>query len=355
MMGGDQGSLAERSTFRAAAQARTPTRDDNIAAARADGTFDAKRAAFNSANKGSHMDEMGRIGPKAPAAPGTNAPAMSAPAAPMSPPGQSQAKPMTPPKTGMAAAASGKFTSMPPGSRDLYAEEKARNAKAQETPADAAMNKQVAALQNAATIANSPETAATMAKAKSILEKKPTTMTAAAKPSASPAGVPPPAESFTKDQADGYNKAMASLSESPKPSAPGMGAPSDGMKAETIKGLPPIAAPASPPPQGMAAKAAAPRPVTGPPSAPIPGKTQAARAVVGGAQGMAQAASLPSRAVTAPITAAQSVGTAAGVAAKVGAKAVQAGAKNIVTAAKNWWETGEATPKKKGMVAAASR
>jgi hypothetical protein len=42
-----------------------PTRADNIAKARADGTFDAKRDAFNAANKGSFMDAAGNIGPKA--------------------------------------------------------------------------------------------------------------------------------------------------------------------------------------------------------------------------------------------------------------------------------------------------
>ena len=42
-----------------------PTRADNIAKARADGTFDAKRNAFNAANQGSFMDAAGNIGPKA--------------------------------------------------------------------------------------------------------------------------------------------------------------------------------------------------------------------------------------------------------------------------------------------------
>lgn len=42
-----------------------PTKADNIAKARADGTFDAKRNAFNAANSGSFMDAAGNIGPKA--------------------------------------------------------------------------------------------------------------------------------------------------------------------------------------------------------------------------------------------------------------------------------------------------
>lgn len=51
------------SGFSAAAQG--PSRANNIAASRADGTFDAKRNAFNAANKGSFMDASGNIGPKA--------------------------------------------------------------------------------------------------------------------------------------------------------------------------------------------------------------------------------------------------------------------------------------------------
>jgi hypothetical protein len=75
MGGGDQGPLATRGRTM-----RGPTpldlaaqRQQNVAAARADGTFDAKRNAFNAANQGSHMDEAGNIGPKAPA-PATSEP-----------------------------------------------------------------------------------------------------------------------------------------------------------------------------------------------------------------------------------------------------------------------------------------
>jgi len=42
------------------------SRTDRIAQARADGTFDAKRNAFNAASTGSVMDERGEIGPRAP-------------------------------------------------------------------------------------------------------------------------------------------------------------------------------------------------------------------------------------------------------------------------------------------------
>jgi len=62
--------------FSAAAQA--PTRADNIAASRADGTFDAKRNAFNASNKGSFMDAQGNIGPKA-ETPTSPAPSPAAP------------------------------------------------------------------------------------------------------------------------------------------------------------------------------------------------------------------------------------------------------------------------------------
>jgi hypothetical protein len=65
MGGGNQGSIATRG------RTMTPLdlaaqRQQNVAAARADGTFDAKRNAFNAANKGSYMDEAGNIGPKSP-------------------------------------------------------------------------------------------------------------------------------------------------------------------------------------------------------------------------------------------------------------------------------------------------
>lgn len=61
-----------------------PTRADNIAKARADGTFDAKRNAFNAANQGSLMDAAGNIGPKAemPAPPASAPPSPTPPSAP---------------------------------------------------------------------------------------------------------------------------------------------------------------------------------------------------------------------------------------------------------------------------------
>lgn len=61
-----------------------PTRADNIAKARADGTFDAKRNAFNAANQGSFMDAAGNIGPKAemPTSPASAPPSPAPPSAP---------------------------------------------------------------------------------------------------------------------------------------------------------------------------------------------------------------------------------------------------------------------------------
>jgi hypothetical protein len=171
--------------------ARWRTRDDNIAAARADGTFDAKRNAFNSANKGSYMDEAGRIGSRAPGTGGAAASpaATSFVSAPDGQGGSKQVKIQTP--GGVVSAASSP-------KRDLYAEEKAREAQAKPVSMAAAASapdsvmKQAQALGNAAKIAKSPETAATMAKAKASLPAKPISMAAAAAP---PKPMTPPAPS----------------------------------------------------------------------------------------------------------------------------------------------------------------
>jgi hypothetical protein len=77
----------------------TPTRADNIAKARADGTFDAKRNAFNAANQGSFMDAAGNIGPKAqmPAPPASAPPSPAPPSAPApNPTATAPAKPKGP-------------------------------------------------------------------------------------------------------------------------------------------------------------------------------------------------------------------------------------------------------------------
>lgn len=173
-------------------------RQANIAAARADGTFDAKRNAFNAANSGSFMDTQGNIGPKAPPVAG---------ASPAAPPamGATQPTPQRPggPKT---VSMGGQFGSgkvdpdiMGPRkpatfdgkSRESFFTDAAKrqgvgNAYASAPQKDAMapmMTKtteqtikpdpKMAALGKAVEIANSPETAATMAKAKDILAKKP--------------------------------------------------------------------------------------------------------------------------------------------------------------------------------------
>ena len=256
-MGGHSSALGARDTAdrmqRAglvSAASGMRTRDGNIAAARADGTFDAKRNAFNAANKGSFMDEAGRIGPRAP---GTGGAAASPPATSFvsAPDGQGGSKQVKVPSSGsmVSAASSPKpatkattspavptgigmvdavtkqvstkpaasqgsgFTSMPPGSRDLYAEEKAREAKETSMVAAASapaapdpLMKQAQALGNAAKIANSRETAAVVAKAKAGVKQKP--IVAAATPT--PSGVPKP--TFDDPTAkERYNKAMASI------------------------------------------------------------------------------------------------------------------------------------------------
>lgn len=80
--------------FSAAAQA--PTRADKIAASRADGTFDAKRNAFNAANKGSFMDAQGNIGPKAEMPTATTPSPAAPPPAPAPAPTTTASTPMKP-------------------------------------------------------------------------------------------------------------------------------------------------------------------------------------------------------------------------------------------------------------------
>jgi len=96
----------------------TPTRADNIAKARADGTFDAKRNAFNAANSGSFMDAAGNIGPKAemPTSPASTPPSPAPPFAPApNPTATAPAKPKGPatfdgkPKADFFGAAMNKY------------------------------------------------------------------------------------------------------------------------------------------------------------------------------------------------------------------------------------------------------
>lgn len=312
------------------------TRDDNIAAARANGTFDARRNAFNAANKGSFMDEAGRIGPRAPGTAGaaTSPPATSFVSAPDGQGGSKQVKvpslgsmvsaasspkptakattsPAMPTGIGMvdavtkqvstkpAASQGSGFTSMPPGSRDLYAEEKAREknaplvaqapsqvpikarltgfsevagiprgaptgstmsktlsvppggmreaASVKTTPpinasAPDPLMKQAQALGNAAKIANSRETAAVMAKAKASLPSKPTSMVAAAS-SPAPSGA-----------AFGAARSKPLVAAASQPKAPAVAAQA---QATIPKPAAPTSTPVAPKPSWMDRKIAA--------------------------------------------------------------------------------------------------
>lgn len=155
MGGPDQGSLRSRGGY----GDRMPTspapqdagRQAKIDAARADGTFATKRDKFNRGNRSSYMDEAGTIGARADSnlkgldnpppmdskkiggvTPAGGAPQVGSPAAPAAPaaraPLQAAANKPATPTIGTPASkpAGGSFTSVKPGSRDLYAEEKAR-------------------------------------------------------------------------------------------------------------------------------------------------------------------------------------------------------------------------------------
>lgn len=164
-----------------------PTRRDNILAARAAGTFDAKRAAYNQAGlaTGHSMDEAGNI--TGPSAAGSNTPRPQASTFASATDGQGGSKmvrlPDTPPApttprhttgpanpTGIPAFDSlTQEVSRPPPSRDLYAEEKQR----QTTETTGPTSAQLTALGKAHQIANSRSTADIMAKAQSLLAPTP--------------------------------------------------------------------------------------------------------------------------------------------------------------------------------------
>lgn len=170
-------------------------RQANIAAARADGTFDAKRNAFNAANSGSYMDEQGNIGPKAPPLPGTSTaarPFTTAQKFASAPDGQGGYKQVPIPAAGASTApktATGPmgpfkprpkdapFTSMQPGSRDLYAEQNmapnmTRTQEATKAPAGSGsiFNRAISATKEGM-FGTSP--AAVTTRAKTILANKP--------------------------------------------------------------------------------------------------------------------------------------------------------------------------------------
>lgn len=205
----------------------TPTRADNIAKARADGTFDAKRNAFNAANSGSFMDAAGNIGPKAqmpappastPAPPASTPPSPSAPAP--NPTAPAPAKPKGPamfdgrPKAKFFAdAASRGVASMPSGvynQPDIAAKIKTREAAMDNladnggkpmsapkpSPAPAAKPAGMAAA------ATSPKPySGPMARPPGQVDAKPAAPTAA--PTAKPAGIV--AAASTKAPANGFS------------------------------------------------------------------------------------------------------------------------------------------------------
>lgn len=194
--------MASRKAGGMASQGAGPftSRQANIAAARADGTFDAKRNAFNASNAGSYMDSQGNIGPKAPPLPGTSTAARpftqaqkfaSAPdgqggykqvpilAAGASPSPKTATGPMGPFKPRPKDAP---FTSMQLGSRELYAEEKKQEETTSPMAAASPSMKPFTSLGKAAKIANSRETAAVMAKAKASLPSGGMVASASARP-----------------------------------------------------------------------------------------------------------------------------------------------------------------------------
>ena len=200
MMGGpDEGPLATRGNQ--FLPNRPQTRQANIDAARADGTFDAKRAAYNAANKGSYMDEKGTIGPKAPLPTGNPA-NERVPVAPTAPSTPASAKPqmMGPPRPatfeGKSRAEWFGAAAKRQGENNAYSNEALAQAKTPEPTQRLDRQKEVSAAP--AAVAATPKPA-----------PAPTSQT--------PAGVPKP--TFDDPAAkDRYNNAMASISaQEPKP------------------------------------------------------------------------------------------------------------------------------------------
>lgn len=143
-----------------------PTRADNIAAARADGTFDAKRNAFNAANSGSYMNEQGIIGPRAPSPTGgavmPSAPAPAPAAKSPSPPTAQIGKPRKP------ATFDGKSTATPFPSRPAPAIKETPMS----GPGEPTLEKRASALGQAHAIINSPDTKKLMADIEAGKEKR---------------------------------------------------------------------------------------------------------------------------------------------------------------------------------------
>lgn len=215
MMGGpSEGPLAPRGNQ--FIPNRPKTRQDNIDSARADGTFDAKRAAFNAANKGSYMDEKATIGPKAPLPTG-NPVNERVPVAPTAPSTPAAAKPqmMGPPRPatfeGKSRAEWFGAAAKRQGENNAYSNEALATSNPQAKPAapSAPGDKQMQALGNAAKLAEEGQRMITNL-------PKPTPSTPVADlTTPTPAGVPPP--TFDNPAAkERYNQAMSVLSEDKK-------------------------------------------------------------------------------------------------------------------------------------------
>lgn len=202
MMGGpDEGPISKRGN-KFVPDYKQKTRQDNIDAARADGTFDAKRAAFNAANKGSYMDEKGTIGPKAPLPTGNPANERVPVSTPSTPPATTPpaAKPevMGPPRP---ATFEGK-------SRAEWFGAAAKR----QGQGNAYSNEAMAQAKPAAAPVNTPKPSAPIAAVPSPPAAPPTQ---ASTPTPTPAGVPKP--TFDDPAAkERYNQAMTSLEDDKK-------------------------------------------------------------------------------------------------------------------------------------------
>lgn len=224
MGGGDQGSIAGRGQFwQNANKPATPTRADNIAASRADGTFDAKVKAFNAANKGSFMDAAGNIGPKAgaPTAPTSTTQTGASNASPQMPGGSKTTSMGGSYGTGSVKNDMGprKPATFDGQSRESFfgaAAKKQGNGNAYANADGSSTSPPMASkLTQTKQETATPAPASPMAKAAAApmptSTPKPTTET--------PAGVPKP--TFTDAGAqDRYNNSMASISDAPSPAKP---------------------------------------------------------------------------------------------------------------------------------------
>lgn len=249
------------------------TREQNIAAAKADGTYDAKMAAYNAANAatGHTMDASGNIKREGswvsgsqkgsqifiPKIAATTAPGPDTPVNNSQPPSTAQpsTSPSPPTFTRNLAAeeknrSAGGFTSAAPGSRNLVAEEQQRqgpglgqrlqsriasgNLPAPTPPklgpaaqalADfnkANPNVMTGAAGVAQTDALAQQRRGTLAEGQRLSQPSPGSFTT----TTTPVGVPAPAPTFTGAQTDRYNTAMASVSGSKAPTLSPAAAPS---------------------------------------------------------------------------------------------------------------------------------